>query len=58
MDIAALSIAMSQFKVAQSASISIAKLTMDNAKESMDQQVKMMEQSVNPGVGANIDIKL
>lgn len=58
MDIAALSIALSQFKVAQSASISVAKMTMDTAKQSMDQQVKLMEQSVNPNLGANIDIKL
>lgn len=58
MDIAALSIAMSQAKFAQSASISIAKLAMDKAEESMEGQLKLMEQSVNPGVGANIDIKV
>lgn len=58
MDVAALSIAMSQFKFAQSASISVAKLAMETAQTSMDEQVKLMEQSVNPNVGANIDIKL
>lgn len=58
MDIAALSIALSQMKSAQSTSISIAKLSMNTAKESMDHQVKLMELSVNPGVAAGIDIKL
>lgn len=58
MDIAALSIAMSQFEFRQSASVSIAKLTMDTVQEGMDRQIQIMEQSVNPNIGTNIDIKL
>ncbi|SDJ91385.1 YjfB family protein [Natronincola ferrireducens] len=64
MDIAALSMSLSQMKVAQQASISVMKMAMDTAKgqtidltQMLEANTKMMEQSVNPHVGTNLDIK-
>ena len=58
MDVAALSMAMSQVNVAQQVSVSLTKDVMDNAEAQASQLLQMMEQSVNPNVGSNIDIKL
>ena len=65
MDIAALSMNLSQMKVAQEASVSVMKMAMDVAKEQSIDLAKMletttqiMEQSVNPHIGKNIDIKI
>ncbi|MDD3840943.1 MAG: YjfB family protein [Clostridia bacterium] len=65
MDIAALSIGLSQMKVAQQASISVMKMAMNTGQTQMNDLLKMMqvnakvmEQSVNPHVGSYIDIKL
>lgn len=65
MDIAALSMGMSQMKVAQQASISVMKMTMDSAKgqaadltQILEANTRMMEQSVNPHLGNSIDISL
>ncbi len=65
MDIAALSMNLSQMKVAQQASTSVLKVAMDSGEASIDKltemldaNTKMMEQSVNPNVGGNLDIKL
>lgn len=65
MDIAALSMDLSQMKVAQEASVSVLKMAMDSMKgqsvdlaKMLEVNTKMMEQSVNPHVGGNIDIKL
>ena len=58
MDITALSMSLSQMKVANQASISVLKLTMDTAQEQMEDMTKIMEQSVNPHIGSNLDLKL
>ena len=65
MDIAALSMSLSQMKVVQQASISVMKMAMDAGQNQMNDMVqmvqentKMMEQSVNPHLGKNLDIKL
>lgn len=57
MDIAALSMSLSQMKVAQEASVSVMKLAMDTAQGQMQDFTKIMEQSVNPNLGTSIDIK-
>ncbi len=57
MDIAALSMSLSQMKVAQEASVSVMKLAMDTAQGQMQDFTKAMEQSVNPNLGTSIDIK-
>ena len=65
MDIAALSMNISQMKVAQQASISVFKMAMDTSKvqavdltQMLEANTKIMEQSINPNLGKNIDIKL
>ena len=58
MDIAKLSMGMSQIKVRQQASLSVMKMAMESSKKENSQITKMMEQSVNPHVGGTIDIKV
>ncbi len=65
MDIAVMSTMLSQAKVQQQASISVMKMAMNAGKTQMndmvqmvEQNTKMMEQSVNPHVGGNVDAKL
>ncbi len=61
MDIAALSMSMSQASLASAVSMSVAKLSLD-ASETMGQvtsdMIKSMETSVNPGIGSKIDVRL
>lgn len=63
MDIAALSTSLNQVKVMQEASTSVLKMAMDTAKTNaanltdMLSQTKAMEQSVQPHVGTQIDIR-
>lgn len=59
MDIAALSAGMSQMKLAQAVSVSVAKkMSMDTAKTQATEMVKALEQSVQPHLGGNIDLRL
>lgn len=65
MDIAALSMGLSQMKVAQEASVSVLKMAMDTAKvqsvdmvQLIESSTKAMESSVSPYIGGNIDISL
>lgn len=57
MDIAALSMALSQMNVRQEASISIVKKSMDQAEVNGENVIKMLEQSVQPHLGGSIDLK-
>jgi len=65
MDIAALSTGLSQMKIAQEASLSVMKMAMNTSKTQMNHMVemmqdnaKMMELSVNPNLGATIDVRV
>ena len=65
MDIAALSMSLSQMQVAQQASLSVAKMTMDlmegqGAEIAMmlDANVQQLQQLANPHLGQNIDIRI
>lgn len=58
MDIAGFSMVGSQAKLMQQVSLAVAKLSMDTAKEASANMTKMLEQSVQPGKGASIDIKV
>jgi flagellin-like hook-associated protein FlgL len=65
MDIAAISMNLSQMKVAQQASISVMKMAMDTVEvqavdltQMLEVNVKMMEQSITPHLGKTIDIRL
>lgn len=58
MDIAALSTAMSQANLATQVSVAVTGKVMDMAEVSGDQMVKALEQSVQPHLGSNIDVRL
>ena len=65
MDIAALSMGLGQMKVAQQASMSVMKMAMDTAQgqttdltQMIETNTKIMEQSVTPYLGGNVDINL
>lgn len=65
MDIAALSMGLSQIKVAQEASISVMKMAMDSTKvqvvdmaKMLQANTKVMERSINPHIGGSVDICL
>ena len=57
MDIAALSMAMTQASVKTEANVSIMKKTIDQAETNGQEVVKMLEQSVRPHVGSSIDFR-
>lgn len=65
MDIAALSMSLCQVQVAQQASISVMKMAMDTVEvqavditQMLEANTRIMEQSINPKLGGNIDIRL
>lgn len=58
MDIAAMSVSMSQASLAQKVDLSVAKLVMDNMDQSGADLTKMMELSVNPGLGSKFDVSI
>lgn len=58
MDIAGYSMISNQMKLMTQVSVAVAKLAMDTAKDSSSEFAKMLEQSVEPGKGASIDIKV
>lgn len=58
MDIAGYSMVSSQVNLASQVSLAVAKLALNTATESADNIAKVLEQSVQPGKGASIDIKV
>ncbi len=54
MDIAALSMGMSQMQVAQQASVSVMKMAIDTGTEQMTEMVEMVESSIGPSPDSNI----
>lgn len=57
MDIATLSMGMSQSKVQQSAGIAVMKMAMDTGKETATQMTEMMKNStVDPNIGNHLDV--
>ncbi|MEY8516678.1 YjfB family protein [Lachnospiraceae bacterium 29-84] len=58
MDIASLSTSLSMATVANEASILMLSKQLDSFEEMGASMVKLMEQSVNPHVGGNIDISI
>lgn len=57
-DIPALSMAMSQNKVMSDFSVAMLDKSLDTFTDIGDSMTKMMEQSVNPALGGNIDISV
>lgn len=58
MDIAALSMGLSQMKISQEVGTSVLKMAMDTSEGQMADLTKMMETSVNPHIGGSVDISL
>lgn len=58
MDIAALSMGLSQMKISQEVGTSVLKMAMDTSEGQMADLTKMMETSVNPHIGGSLDISL
>jgi Putative motility protein len=57
-DIAALSVGMNQSQIQQQASLSVMKIAMNTAEQNNVDLTKMLEQSLQPHLGSQIDIKL
>ncbi|GEQ20115.1 hypothetical protein CBU02nite_06210 [Clostridium butyricum] len=59
MDIAALSMIMSQSRVQQSAGIAVMKMAMDTGKETATQMTEMIKNvAVDPNLGNHIDVSV
>lgn len=58
MDVAALSMAMSQQNIMSEVSVAVLDKSLSTVSSAGDSMVKMMEQSVNPNLGQNIDISM
>ncbi len=58
MDIAALSVSMKQGQLMQQVGLAVMKKAMASAEMSVEGLLKALEQSVNPNLGQNIDIRL
>ncbi len=58
MDVAAVSISMSQASLAQNVNIAVAKLAMNSMTQKGADLTKMMELSVNPSLGSNFDVSI
>lgn len=58
MDIAALSVVMSQNKVIDQASLSVMKIAMNTGKETAAAMTEMMEKAAIPNLGQNIDSRV
>lgn len=58
MDIASLSVDLSINNVLSKASTQVLKMTMEQMEVTSEQMAKMMELSVNPGLGANLDVRI
>jgi hypothetical protein len=58
MDISALSISLSQYNLSQAVGISVLKMAKEQSSEQSQQLVQMMELSVQPNLGGNLDISV
>ena len=58
LDIPSLSMAMSQNKVMNEVGVAMLDMSLDNFTEAGDTMTKLMEQSVNPNIGGNIDVSV
>ena len=58
MDVAALSTALSNAQLANQVSVQVLSMSLDTLETAGDGMRKMMEMSVNPAIGGNIDISV
>ncbi|SHM96534.1 YjfB family protein [Gracilibacillus kekensis] len=57
MDVAAMSVVMNQAQVKQQTSVSLMDKALDQAEAQSSNMIKMLESSVQPHLGSNIDVK-
>ncbi len=58
MDIAGLSTAFSQINTSSDIGVVMLSKALDTQEKLGDDMIKMMEQSVNPNLGANVDVRV
>ena len=58
MDISEISMSMSQTSLMNAVSTAVLGMSLDMVETSGENMVKMMELSVNPNIGSNIDVSL
>jgi Putative motility protein len=58
MDIPALSIMLNQSQLQQQVNLSVMKMAMNKAQQNSTNVIKMLEQSLQPHIGSQIDLKL
>ncbi|WCK52810.1 YjfB family protein [Aneurinibacillus sp. Ricciae_BoGa-3] len=58
MDIAAVSMGLSNNKLQTSVDIAVEKKAMDVSKSNNESMIQMMEQSVSPYLGRNLDVRI
>ena len=58
MDVAGLSTALSSTQLVNNVQVAVLKQSLDTLETNGDGLTKMMETSVNPGLGQNIDIRI
>ena len=58
MDIAGLSTALSQINTSSDIGVVMLSKALDTQEKLGDDMIKMMEQSVNPNLGANVDVRV
>lgn len=58
MDIAALSMQASSLQASDMVSVAVFKKTLETMEGTEESLIKMMEQSVNPNLGQNIDLRV
>lgn len=57
MDIAALSVNMSQMKLASAVQISVTKLALNTATENSNQLTQMLQTASDPNLGTKLDVR-
>lgn len=58
MDIPSLSVQLSTAKASDMVSVALLKKTLDTVEDNGESMIKMMEQSVTPNLGQNIDLRV
>ena len=58
MEIAGVSVYMKQSQLAQQVSLAVTRKVMDVSEQNSQLTIQMLEQSINPDLGKNIDIRV
>lgn len=58
MDISEISVSMNQTSLMNAVSTAVLSMSLDTAETAGENMIKMMELSVNPNIGSNIDVSV